>query len=103
MYYIILDILHKQFLSNSFSIKYSDNQYISAKLLWHWVGLYRIKLAGKNEISLKNKPIEIRFLNVYTSLILCSLGNAFSPFSLGLNLQQTGFTWAGLEAVGATA
>lgn len=35
MYYIILDILHKQFISNSLSIKYSDNQYISAKLLWY--------------------------------------------------------------------
>lgn len=38
-YYIILDILHIQFISNSFSIKYSDNQYISAKLLWHSLGL----------------------------------------------------------------
>jgi len=60
-------------------------------------------LAGKNEMSLKNKPIGTRFLNVYASLILCSLGNAFPPFSLGLHLQQIGFTWAGLEAVGATA
>lgn len=33
-------------------------------------------LAGKNEISLKNKPIEIMFLNVYASLILSSLLNA---------------------------
>lgn len=35
MYCVILEILHEQFISNSFSIKYSDNQYISRKLLWH--------------------------------------------------------------------
>lgn len=71
--YLIVSPLTIQII-NIYHLNYSGTD-------WVFRGTSQLE---KMRFLLENKFIEIRFLNVYTSLILCSLGRGFSPFSLEL-------------------